>query len=468
MAIVYSFRKLNTPAMLLLLFLFSSMAGCAPLKASPQIPSPIVTSEATPTTIGLPDLTIKDIHLEVTPEDICSNEQPIYPVFIEIVNQGKSDAGPFAIAINKEPLRYFSGLPAKETLEFLINSASLEINTSIDPESKVKENNETNNILTVELSLPFEQPTCNGPSNGSLTTISPVHTLDGHTDKVLSVDFSPDGDLVASGSVDNTLRLWRVVQGSLLRTMRGHPFPVLSTKFSPNGAILATGSTDGTIRIWRVSDGKLLRELHGHAGHIKSLDISNDGRYLVSCADDFTVRLWLMNSYRLIQTIDEGMLDITSVTFSPDSKAIAWSEIDGTIRVRLISGSWLYLLNETPIAANSVVFDPQEEWIGAGFADGSVRLWKMSNSNTDQILKSHTKAITDLEFSPDGKWLATASTDGTIHLWERGENGFGTTPLLIYSGHISGINSISFSPDGNQIVSASDDYSLRIWDVPQD
>lgn len=454
--------------MLLFFFILSSLVGCTVQQEYPEQPTPSATSLATPTTPGLPDLTVYDVSLEINPEDECMDTSGPFRIRIQIANQGKSDAGPFSVAVNEEPLRYFSGLPAKETLELWFTGSTLQVAVTVDPLLKIAENNENNNLLTVELVLPADQALCPNTVSGDAQIINPLITLEGHTDKVLSVNFSPDGNLVASGSIDNTLRLWQISPGSLLRTMRGHPFPILAIKFSANGAILATGSTDGVLRIWRVSDGRLLQELKGHAGRVKSLDLSTDGRYLVSCADDFTIRLWRMTDYRLAQTIDEGMADITSVAFSPDNQSIAWSENDGTVRVRSISGNWLHVFSETPLSANAVAFDPLGRWLSAGFADGSIRLWDIVNGDTVLILKSQALAITDLKFSPDGNWLASASRDGTIHLFQRDENGFVTSPELILTGHIAAINSISFSPKGDLLASASDDYSVHIWEIPRE
>jgi WD40 repeat protein len=86
----------------------------------------------------------------------------------------------------------------------------------------------------------------------------------GHTWGVTSVAFSPDGSMIASGSGDKTIKLWRVSDGFLLRTLEGHTDSVSSVAFSPDGSMIASGSRDKTIKLWRVSDGELLRTLEGH------------------------------------------------------------------------------------------------------------------------------------------------------------------------------------------------------------
>src|SRR5262249_51471227 len=104
----------------------------------------------------------------------------------------------------------------------------------------------------------------------------------GHADLVYSVAFSPDGKTLASGSWDNTARIWDVGSGNEKATLKGHTGPIMSVALSADGKTLATGSIDKTVKVWDVTNGTERLTLRGHAHSVYSVAFSPDGKTLAS------------------------------------------------------------------------------------------------------------------------------------------------------------------------------------------
>jgi len=132
--------------------------------------------------------------------------------------------------------------------------------------------------------------------------------------------------MLASGSVDQTAKLWETRSGKLLRTLEGHQGAVWSVAFDPQGGMLATGSVDETVRLWDVRSGRLLRTLDGHTEWIDRVTFSPDGRLLASKSADQTIRLWSCETWETVAIIPEPTctgLWIPALAFHPTLPLLA-------------------------------------------------------------------------------------------------------------------------------------------------
>ena len=454
--------------LLVLLVFFWSQAGCG---WSNEAIKPSPTSEPltlpTATHYLLPDLEISQVWVQDNSTEDCTASDRSMQMVVRVENKGQAPAGLFLVRLKSDRQLVRSGLEAGKSIDLVFPGFDPAPQIWIDETSLVVESDESNNQYSTSLTPPTMSPDCIASPTPEITMQEAKIILEGHTAAILDIDVSWDGDLIASGSVDDTLRLWSISQARLVRTMLGHPFPVVQVKFSPNGSTLATGSTDGILRLWQVANGRLIRSLEGHVGWITGLDISRDGKWLASCAEDNTVRIWRLPNGAPVKIIDEGMVGVMSVSFSPDSRAFAWGESDGTIRLRAIDGEWSKTLkNAISHPVISLDFSLDGKYLAAGYSDGAISIWRLQDDEQARFTRRHLDAVMSLSFSPDGRWLASASKDKTILLWQFDQESFIPTPVRIFVGHAGAVNSVEFTPKGMQIVSGSADRTIRLWVPP--
>ncbi|KAJ7136930.1 WD40-repeat-containing domain protein, partial [Mycena epipterygia] len=205
--------------------------------------------------------------------------------------------------------------------------------------------------------------------------------LEGHTDEINSVRFSPDGQYIVSGSDDKTVRIWDTESGAAVgEPLSGHTDWVRSVSFSPDGKHIVSGSDDNTVRIWDAESKTAIgKPLEGHTSPINSVTFSPDGKHIVSGSRDHTMRIWDAQSGAMIgEPLTGHTAWVWSVAFSPDGKHI-------------VSGS----------------------------GDKTIHIWDAKTGAVlGRPLEGHTEPIHQVRFSPDGKHLVSGADDTTVRLWD--------------------------------------------------
>ena len=282
----------------------------------------------------------------------------------------------------------------------------------------------------------------------------------GHSSPVLAVDVSPDGQLIATGGSDRTVKLWKR-DGTLLQTLQ-HTATVFALRFSPDSQHLVTSSTDGSIYLWS-REGKLLKTFSGHSAAIWAIAVSPDGQRIASASEDSTIRLWSVDG-KPIKTLTGHQSGVWGVAFSPDGNLLASGSADGTIKVWSLDGELVRTLEGHSAAVWDVEFalladnsGTKRPTIVSASADNTVKLWQPDGTLL-RTLSGHSSEVFEIAVSTAGDAIASASADQTINLWK--PDG---TLLKVLQGHQSGIRGVTFIPNSEIVVSASDDNSVRVW-----
>jgi len=242
-----------------------------------------------------------------------------------------------------------------------------------------------------------------------------LRTLEGHQGAVLSVAFDRQGETLASGSTDKTVKLWETQSGRLLHTLEGHQNIVWCAAFDPQGGMLASGSNDRTVKLWEARSGRLLRTLEGHSITVYSVAFDATVRTLASAGSD--IKVWEMASGKQLQSI-EGSSLVRSIAFDRAGQLLASGSEDGEVSLwDSVTGKLLRTLKGHQKEINSVVFAPQGGTLASGSEDKTVKLWEARSGTLLRTLEGHTASVDCVAFSTDGRLLASKSQDHTIRLW---------------------------------------------------
>ncbi|XP_041054028.1 notchless protein homolog 1 isoform X2 [Carcharodon carcharias] len=292
-------------------------------------------------------------------------------------------------------------------------------------------------------------------------------SLEGHTEAVISVAFSPTGRYLASGSGDTTVRFWDLSTETPHFTAKGHRHWVLSIAWSPDGKKLASGCKNSQIFLWDPSTGKQIgKVLTGHSKWItylcwEPLHINPQCRYLTSASKDGSIRIWDTVLGRCDKILTGHTQSVTCVKWGGDGLIFSSSQ-DRTIKVwRAQDGVMCRTLQGHAHWVNTMALSTDYVLRTGAFEPAEATIVPQDRNDSLEELKQKALQRYEQTRGQGQERLVSGSDDFTLFLWTPAED---KKPLARLTGHQALINEVCFSPDTRLIASASFDKSVKLWD----
>jgi WD40 repeat protein len=255
-----------------------------------------------------------------------------------------------------------------------------------------------------------------------------VHDLKDHADGVTAVAFSSDGQRLASASgvwderahryAAGEIKLWDASTGDVQATSRRHAGAVLSLAFSPDGQLLASAGMDGVVHVRRVPDGDNVLTLEGHTQAVTSVAFSPDGQWLVSAGFDGEARVWDVRTGTTQRSWPTRAI-VSGAAISKDGRRLALAGYGGWLTVwDPLMGERLLTLKGHTAGVTSVAFSPDGTRLVASGEDGTVRVWEAKSGQEVLVLKGHARIVRGVAFSRDGTRIVSGGWDRTVRLWD--------------------------------------------------
>jgi hypothetical protein len=313
----------------------------------------------------------------------------------------------------------------------------------------------------------------------------PLLTIPTEANYVHAVAVSPDGKQIATGTSQpgGYLKLWDSETGKLLKTLSGHTDSVLSIVFSKNGQRMLTSSYDKTARLWDTRSGEQLRVFAGHSWWVWSAVFSPDERRIVTASQDGTAMIWDLAGGEPGHRFAAHSGPVYAAAFSPDGHSVATGGYDKRILVfdpdklpavdysKLLAGEQAQQPNFRALtghtaAVRALQFSADGKLLLSGSHDNTLRLWNAAEGKLLKTLRGHGGWVRACAFGTDGHLVLSGSHDNKAKIWSvAGYEEVRVARARVFEGHADAVLSARFSPDGREILTASRDRTARLWDL---
>ena len=320
---------------------------------------------------------------------------------------------------------------------------------------------------------------------------------------VASAAYTPDGQLIVSGSFDRSMKVWNAVTGAELRAMSGHAGQVLTVAVAPNGRQFASGGRDNTVKLWDLYIPTPLQQLAGHTAAVDVVLTRSDPAWSATAGADKLIKIWDADG-KLLRDLAGHDAAITRLAVKGDGTILASGDVNGVVRLwNPKDGAALTVFGAHTTLIKGLAFHPTTNTLLTAGEDATVKFWTLP-AIPARTLAGHTQAVTAVTLSADAKRIVTGGMDALVHVYNGADGALvraladqpgpvtavtlhDATGLIASAGdlgviklwneadgadrgrlhgHTGAIRDVRVNAKGDTLVSSGDDGSIRLWRLP--